>query len=142
MEGLLLLGEQPRVRGRHCCPVLLMGSSVCVKVPLSLEWICYFQRRLVPCQGVVLSSFLPALPTPKAGSNHRVAVSGGGPAGSLSDQKAAVAVHSTSPAPLLWPCFIGGPSGSGTDDGEEETGQGRQWWRGYVPATWLLPWVP
>lgn len=57
-----------------------------------------FSDEIVPSQDVVLSSSFPALPTLKAGSNHRVAVAGGGPAGSLSDQKAAVAVHSSSPA--------------------------------------------
>lgn len=52
----------------------------------------------------LLPSF-PALPTLKAGSNHRVA-------GAVAGQWAAVTVHSTSPAPPVW------PSGSGTDDGK------------------------
>lgn len=75
-----MLGGQPRAWGRHYCPVLFMGSSVCVLKSLSLLGVDQlFSDETFPSQGVVLSpSFLPsfpALPTLKAGSNHRVAMS-------------------------------------------------------------------
>lgn len=61
MGELLVLGEQPRVLGRHCCPVLFMDSSGDMLRTLSLLGMALlFSDEIVPSQGVVLSfSFLP-----------------------------------------------------------------------------------
>lgn len=59
-ELLVLLGEEPGVWGRPCCPVLSTGSSVCVLRSFSLLGMdLLFSDETFPSQGVVLSpSFL------------------------------------------------------------------------------------
>lgn len=134
-----MLGGQPGVWGRHYCPVLFMDSSVCVlrSLCLSLEWISYFQMRLslLRVLSFLLPSF-PALPTLKAGSNHRVAMS-------VVDRQAALGTRRqlwqyTAPPQLLWCGRVSQEvSVSGTDDVKVRRKQAV--WGGCVPSTMVVP---
>lgn len=134
-----MLGGQPGAWSRRYCPVLFMDSSVCVlrSLCLSLEWISYFQMRLslLRVLSFLLPSF-PALPTLKAGSNHRVAMS-------VVDRQAALGTRRqlwqyTAPPQLLWcGCVSQEVSVSGTDGMKVRRRQAV--WGGCVPSSMAVP---
>lgn len=103
--------------GQALLPCAFHGQlCLCAEVPLSLLGVDQlFSDETFPSQGVVLSpSFLPCPSYPKAGSNHRVAMS-------VVDRQAALGTRRqlwqyTAPPQLLWcGCVSQEVSVSGTD---------------------------